>query len=93
MLAHYGGNMFYLQNPLRILLVVVAIFATTAGTAQQPVPKKALPDFIFSNDYYSATCTDKKKGECEKLIELLKSFQRPREKITPKQWNEHIRSA
>jgi hypothetical protein len=90
--------MFYLQNPLKILLITVAVlFVTTAGNAQQSVPKKApkkaLPDFKFENKLYRVDCYDKTKGGCEQLIELLKSFQKPKERDTPKLWNEHIKSA
>lgn len=86
--------MFYSQKPVKILLItVVAMIAATTSDAQQAASKKALPDFKFENKSYQVDCYDKTKGGCEQLIELLKSFQRPKEKVTPKQWDGHIRNA
>lgn len=87
--------MFYLKNPLEILLVTVVVgIASATVQAQQVAPKKAVPDFKFEGKSYRVDCYDKTKGGCEQLIEHLKSLQRPRESALPiKPWNEHVRSA
>ncbi len=62
------------------MLTVVSICMATEVKAQQPAPKKAMPDFKFESKSYQVDCYDKTKGGCQKLIEHLKSLGKPQER-------------